>query len=139
MNRNKAVLLTEKIKQALQGIEELENISISYNASFSSSQMKLNMTIREIGDVKEQESLNLFLSKKYGFTQNIMGMEFVSPLSGLFKITEFKPRNRKYPIIGIRVIDGKQYKFTPKQVLSYIGGDKIVNRNANLTKLLDQI
>ena len=139
MNRDKALLLTEKIKQALQGIEELENISISYNGSFSSSQMKLSLTIFEKKTTDEAKSMNFLLSKKYGFTQNIIGMEFISPLSGLFKITEFKPRNRKYPIIGIRVIDGKQYKFTPKQVLSYIGGDKIVNRNANLTKLLDQI
>jgi hypothetical protein len=135
MNRDKAVKLTDKIKQALQGIEELENFSISYNGTFSSGQMKLNMTITEKNSEK-MESMNFELSKKYGFTQNIIGMEFVSPLSGLFKITEFKTRNRKYPILGIRVIDGKQYKFTPKQVLSYIGGDKIVNRNSNLSKLL---
>jgi hypothetical protein len=137
MNRDKAILLTDKIKKALQEIEELENISISYSGTFSSAQMKLNMTITEKVDSKKMDSVNFQLSRKYGFTQNIIGMEFISPLSGLFKITEFKTRNRKYPIIGIRVIDGKQYKFTPKQVLSYIGGDKIVNRNANLTKLLD--
>jgi len=137
MNRDKAIFLTDKIKKALQEIEELENISISYSGTFSSVQMKLNMTITEKVDSKKMDSMNLQLSRKYGFTQNIIGMEFVSPFSGLFKITGFKTRNRKYPIIGIRVIDGKQYKFTPKQVLSYIGGDKIVNRNANLTKLLD--
>jgi hypothetical protein len=95
MNRDKAVKLTDKIKQALQVIEELENISISYNGTFSSGQMKLNMTITEKNSEK-MESMNFELSKKYGFTQNIIGMEFVSPLSGLFKITEFKTRNRKY-------------------------------------------
>ena len=68
MNRDKAVKLTDKIKQALQGIEELENFSISYNGTFSSGQMKLNMTITEKNSEK-MESMNFELSKKYGFTQ----------------------------------------------------------------------
>lgn len=137
MDKKRVISLTNKIKKALEDIEISENISISYNTYFSKYEMKLNLNLSE--NNLERESLNLELSRKYGFTQNIVGMEFISPSSGLFRITGFKTRNRKYPILAIRVSDGSQYKFAPYQILSYIGGEKIVNRNANLDKLLDII
>jgi hypothetical protein len=76
------------------------------------------------------------LSKRFGFTQNIVGMTFEHRMLNTVKITHIKPRNRKYPIIGISSKDGKGYKFTKDQVKLYLGGDKLINRNANLDILL---
>lgn len=64
-------------------------------------------------------------------------MEFTCP-NGTFIVDGFKTRNRKYPIIATRKGDGSSWKFHPSNVLKYIGGNKIVNRNSNLTKLLGQ-
>jgi hypothetical protein len=75
------------------------------------------------------------LSKRIGFTQNIIGMKFTGK-SGEFTITDIKTRNRTYPVIGINKV-GKSYKFTIDQVKTYLGGDKLINRNTNLKKLLD--
>jgi hypothetical protein len=56
------------------------------------------------------------LSQRFGFTQNIVGMTFEHPRLTNVKITDIKPRNRKYPIIGYSTKDGKGYKFTKDQV-----------------------
>ena len=51
-------------------------------------------------------------------------------------IVDIKTRNRKYPILTIGS-NGKHYKHTVGQVKTLIGGDKIINRNANLDKILN--
>jgi hypothetical protein len=70
-----------------------------------------------------------------GFTQNIVGMKFISTTAGEVTITEIKTKSPKYKIIGVTK-DGRGFKFTIDQVKRYLGGDKIINRNANLDKLL---
>jgi hypothetical protein len=80
------------------------------------------------------ERYNELLSKRYGFTQNIIGMNFNHPSIGEVTISEFKTNNRKYPIIGKS--KSNLFKFTPDQIKKYLGGDKLINRNKNLEKLL---
>lgn len=137
INPTKISQVQDKIKKALEQIEKEEKIKISfgdikYNAAFYQSPMKVITLdkMEKVSDVYTQ------LSKKLGFTQNIIGMSFYSPVSGSVTITDIKPRNRKYPVIGEND-KGKSYKFTIFQVKRYIGGDKIINRNANLDKLLE--
>lgn len=135
MTREKALSISEKVKKALLEIEKEENITFDYKSlSFTSVSINMSISANEGGD--QQSEYNLKLSKKYGFSQNIIGMEFTS-MSGIFIIESFKTRNRKYPIIARRKIDGKQYKFHISSVLKYLGGHSIVNRNANLRELLD--
>lgn len=83
---------------------------------------------------KVQKSLEI-MSSKIGFTQNIIGMEFEHG-NNLYRIENIKLRNRKYPIIAVKKSNGVSYKFPPKLVKDLIGGDKIINRNANLDKLI---
>jgi len=135
MNREKVVSISEKIKLALSEISKSEGVEISLGGvSFNSVSFNTKLTVTEPNN-PETEKINLMLSKRYGFTQNIVGMEFVSP-SGTFIIDGFKTSNRKYPILATRN-DGKAYKFHPSQILKYIGGNTIVNRNANLRSLID--
>jgi hypothetical protein len=70
-----------------------------------------------------------------GFTQNIIGMQFTGT-NGVYEITEIKTRNRTYPVIAKSLSSGKSYKYSVNQIKSLIGGDKIINRNANLDKLV---
>lgn len=134
MNRDKVISISAKIKLALSEISKQEGIEISMSGiSFTSTSFSTKITGVE-KDNPEYDKVNLTLSKKYGFTQNIIGMEFTSP-SGTFIVDGFKTANRKYPILATRT-DGKSYKFHPSQILKYFGGHNIINRNANLKNLL---
>lgn len=134
MNREKVVSISEKIKLALSEISKSEGVEILMDGvSFNSVSFTTKLTVNEPNN-PETERINLMLSKRYGFVQNVIGMEFVSP-SGTFVINGFKTSNRKYPILATRS-DGKSYKFHPSQILKHIGGNSIINRNANLKKLI---
>lgn len=134
MNRDKVTSISEKIKLALSEISASEGVDISLGGiSFSSTSFSVKITGVE-KDNPENDRVNLILSRRYGFAQNIIGMEFTSP-SGTFIIDGFKTANRKYPILATRT-DGKMYKFHPSQILKYIGGHNVINRNANLKNLL---
>lgn len=134
MNRDKVTSISEKIKLALSEISASEGVDISLGGiSFSSTSFSVKITGVE-KDNPENERVNLILSRRYGFVQNIIGMEFTSP-SGTFIVDGFKTANRKYPILATRT-DGKMYKFHPSQILKYIGGHNVINRNANLKNLL---
>jgi hypothetical protein len=101
---------------------------------------KIEIVVDDVKKIKLSENSNLRISKSYGFTQNIVGMEFESTVRGIkknFKITGFKPQNRKYPIIAFETQSGSGYKFPIEEVKRKLGGDKIINRNANLEKLFE--
>ena len=86
--------------------------------------------------IKAAKVTNIYegICKRLGFTQNIIGMKFMSGKI-LMEIVDIKTRNRKYPILTTGS-NGKSYKHTVGQVKTLIGGDKIINRNANLDKIL---
>lgn len=58
--------------------------------------------------------------RKHCFKHNLkpsdLGRTFTNTRLERFTIAGLKPRNRKYPIIGQRTIDGKQFKFTSHAV-----------------------
>ena len=138
MTREKALLITTQIKELLGKLSETENLKLDIgNISFSTTQVNLKISLQEVDNPKIDVQ-NTLLSKKYGFTQNIVGMEFTSGLtSGNFKIVGFKTQNRKYPILAERVSDGQSFKFPASHILKYLGGNKLINREANLKNLLD--
>ena len=51
----------------------------------------------------------------YGLKEDDFGAEFHSN-GELFRITGFKPRARKYPVLAEKVRDGKTYKFPVERV-----------------------
>jgi hypothetical protein len=138
MNRDRAVSLVEKIKAQLEELGKQEGLKFDVNSvSFSSTSLSLKITSNETNtDNKALDLQNTILSKRFGFTQNIIGLEFTCS-NGDFIIEGFKTQNRKYPIIARRKSDGTSYKFHPSNVLKYLGGNKLVNRAKNLDNLLD--
>ena len=133
----KITAVQAKIKRAIAQIEKDENVTIkfgscSYNSAYYGT--KMTVTSNDKGDEKVN-SVYTNLSKQYGFTQNIIGMEFSTGSGTKHKITEFRTRAPKFPIITM-ASDGKSYKFTVDQAKRYLGGDKLINRTANLDKLV---
>lgn len=135
MDRQRVVKICNKIKQALDEISKSEGVKISMGSiSFSQTNFTTKITGSEVNG-PDVDKANLAISKRYGFTQNVVGMKFDTKF-GKFVIDGFKPTNRKYPVLATRIEDGKQYKFSPKSILNYLGGNNIINRRANLKNLL---
>lgn len=131
--------IQRKIKLAILQIQKEENVTISFGACrYNSESYRTTMTINTVGRGIEPTVLsdvaNLRMCKMLGFTQNIIGMDFIGT-NGTYKITEIKLRNRKYPVIATNSV-GKSYKFTTESIKRSLGGDKVINRNANLDKLV---
>ena len=136
IDANKIDKVQTKIKAALAQIEKDENIKISFGScSYNAAYYKSGMTVTSLENSEKVDNVFLNLSKRLGFTQNIIGMTFTGTTCGEITITDIKIKNFKYPIIGVTK-DGKGFKFTTDQVKRYLGGGKIINRNANLDKLL---
>lgn len=136
IDENKIKSIQDKIKKAIEVIEKEEKVKItfggcSYNKAYYTTSMKVMVT----GRSKEIDSVYLSLCKKLGFTQNIIGMEF-DGISGRYLIIDIKTRNRKYPVIAQCLTNGKQYKYSVSDIKRRMGGDQIINRNANIEKLL---
>jgi len=136
IDANKINRVQSKITAALAQIEKDENIKISFgNCSYNAAYYKSGMTVTSLENSEKVDNVFLKISQRLGFTQNIIGMTFTGTTCGEITITDIKLKNFKYPIIGTTK-GGKSYKFTTDQVKRYLGGDKIINRNANLDKLL---
>jgi hypothetical protein len=132
--------ISKKISDFLLSLRKEEGLITNLRSTTKVNGMHLDILLEEIEtDDTRNDFLDIEytkLSQRFGFTQNIVGMTFEHPRLTSVKITNIKPRNRKYPIIGYCKKDGKGYKFTKDQVKNYLGGDKLINRNANLDILL---
>lgn len=123
-----------KIKAAIAKIEKEENVSISfgsikYNSAYYSTSMKVSTTEKN----EKVNSVHESVCRRLGFTQNIIGMKFTGN-KGEMTIIEVRTKNRKYPVIAQGTVG--TFKYTVDQIKRLIGGDNIINRNANLEKLL---
>jgi hypothetical protein len=135
IDSKKIATVQDKIKKAIAQIERDEKVSITfgscrYNSAFYQTTMKVLTTAKTevVSDVYTT------ICKRLGFTQNIIGMKFNGP-SGLYEVVEIKTRNHKYPIIA-KTESGKMFKYSVIDFKRRIGGDPIINRNANIDKLL---
>jgi hypothetical protein len=127
--------IQDKIKKALAQIEKDENVKIEFG-TISYNVAKYTTTMSVVTTEKNDKIDKVFESvcKRLGFTQNIIGMRFHGT-NGIYEITDIKTKNRTYPVIALAT-NGNSYKFSVDHIKRLIGGDKIINRNANLDKLL---
>ncbi len=128
--------IQKKIKEAIAQIEKDENVKIEFG-TISYNPAKYTTTMSVVTTEKNERVDRIFESvcKRLGFTQNIIGMQFYGT-NGVYEITDIKTKNRKYPIIAKSLSSGDSFKFSSEHIKKLIGGDKIINRNANLDKLL---
>lgn len=137
INEAKINKIQNRIKQAIFQIELEENVkidfgTISYNKAFYTSKM----TIKTLEKTEAVGDVYKAICRRLGFTQNIIGMRFHGT-NGIYEIVDIKTKNRTYPIIAKSLTGVKMYKYSVNQIKSLIGGDKIINRNANLDKLIN--
>lgn len=138
INEVKIKKVQDRLKAAILQIEAEENVkidfgSISYNKAFYSSKM----TVKTLEKTEAVGDVYKAICRRLGFTQNIIGMRFHGT-NGIYEIVDIKTKNRTYPIIAKSLTGAKMYKYSVNQIKSLIGGDKIINRNANLDKLIGE-
>ena len=138
INEVKIRKVQDRLKAAILQIEAEENVkidfgSISYNKAFYSSKM----TVKTLEKTEAVGDVYKAICQRLGFTQNIIGMRF-NGTNGVYEIVDIKTKNRTYPIIAKQVSGIKTYKYSVDQIKRLIGGDKIINRNANLDKLIGE-
>ena len=101
---------------ALQEIGEQYGVTIAVGrGSYGGETGTLKLEIATLGENGEAESPAAKDFKAhaelFGLKATDLGRRFVSNGSE-FEISGLKPRNRKYPIIGTKVSDGKTFKFS---------------------------
>lgn len=136
INETKIKKVQDRIKAAILQIESEENVkidfgTISYNKAFYTSKM----TVKTLEKTEAVGDVYKAICRRLGFTQNIIGMRF-NGTNGVYEIVDIKTKNRTYPIIAKSLTGAKTYKYSVDQIKRLIGGDKIINRNANLDKLI---
>jgi hypothetical protein len=138
INEVKIRKVQDRLKAAILQIEAEENVKIdfgtvSYNKAFYTSKM----TVKTLEKTEAVGDVYKAICRRLGFTQNIIGMRF-NGTNGVYEIVDIKTKNRTYPIIAKQVSGIKTYKYSVDQIKRLIGGDKIINRNANLDKLIGE-
>ena len=135
INETKINSIQEKLKKAIALIEKEENVKIDFGSiSFNVAQYRSVMSVSSLDKSEKIEKVYESICKRLGFTQNIIGMKFDSNAM-IYEITDIKIKNRKYPVIA-KSPKGNSYKYSVEHIKRLIGGDKIINRNKNLDKLI---
>ena len=127
--------ISSKIDEFLKTLEKEEGVKITLEDVKGNNGLvhRYILNIREDSD--SVNSIYESLCKRIGFTQNVVGMKFHGK-NGIYEIIDIKPRNRSYPVIA-KASTGESYKYSVAHIKRLIGGDKIINRNANLDKLIN--
>ena len=60
----------------------------------------------------------------YGFSSSELHKEFTTGKGMKYKIVGLNPKARKYPIVCKNLEDGKDYVFTPENVMRYLYSEK---------------
>lgn len=125
-----------RIKAAIAKIEQEENVKVSFSSCrYNSAYYNTTMKVTTLEKNEKVKGVYESICKRLGFTQDIVGMRF-NGKNGIYEIIDIKTRNSKYPVIAKVLSTGAQYKYSVSQIKKLIGGDKIINRNANLDKLV---
>lgn len=127
--------ISSKIEEFLKTLEKEEGVKITIEDIRGNNGLVHRAIINIREDSEGVNSIYEALCRKIGFTQNVMGMRF-NGKNGVYEIVDIKPRNRSYPVIA-KASTGETYKYSVAHIKKLIGGDKIINRNANLDRLIN--
>ena len=138
ITREKVLQIQNKIKEAIAQIEKDENVKIDFGTlSFNPQKYSTSMTVSTTEKSDKVDSVLERTCKSVGFTQNVIGMSF-DFRGDKYEITDIKTKNRKYPVIAVENRTKKSYKFSVESIKKTLGGDKLINRNKNLDKLIGE-
>lgn len=115
MNRDKVKSVHDKINRALRQIEIEEGVSIKFSTCrYDNTKYTSRMEVHS-NDLRITESKFLTLSRKIGFSENIVGKSFSDNKGNTYTINDIKDRSPKYPVIA-SCSDGRSYKFTTADI-----------------------
>jgi hypothetical protein len=138
ITKEKVLQIQNKIKEAIAEIEKSENVKIDFGSlNFNPQKYTTSMTVSTTEKSDKVDSILERTCKSVGFTQNVIGMSFDFK-GDKYEITDIKTKNRKYPVIATETRTKKSYKFSVETIKKILGGDKLINRNKNLDKLIDE-
>lgn len=136
INEGKIKTVQDKIRLAISQIEKEENVKIEFGSvRYNVAQYSTQMSVKTLEKTEKVDNVFKSLCARLGFTQNIIGMKFES-MGGIYEIVDIQTKNRKYPIIAVSP-KGTRFKYSVPHIKKLIGGDKIINRHANLEKLIN--
>ena len=120
MTRSEVQILRNDLQEGLKEIF----FDTDWDAEVGSgtySDLKATFKVEIVDNANGDGRKQLFeeLAPLYGVDPSWYGVVF-STYHGTYKVTRIKPKNRKYPIIAESTEDGKPYKFSPKDIRSFI-------------------
>ena len=109
-------MIREALEPVLQGIGKQYGITLTVGrGAYGGETGTLKIELATLGENGEAESPAAKEFKQYadlfGLKATDLGRRFVSK-GNEFEISGLKPRNRKYPIIGTKLSDGRSFKFS---------------------------
>lgn len=120
ITRGTAALIQDRVKMALADIEQETGLKIEVDLNTIASEgMTLKVKASLDLPLEETDAGRAFiaLAGRYGLSASDLGRDFM--LGGdVFRLTGIKTSRPKYPLQGVRVKDGKDYKFTVGQFTS---------------------
>lgn len=117
-NRTNLKTFRDKLDKLLKEFSEENGVKASVgNFTFSDTEFRTQLTVASSNNPEEIEK-NKFAKEcfLFGLKEEDYGRSFET-YNGKYKITGFKPRSTKYPIIGTCLSTGKSYKF-PDSILT---------------------
>jgi hypothetical protein len=119
IGRTGAKLMRVEMKEALDKIGEVYGLAFSLGRiTFDDNSIRVTVEAGLTATPGEPKMAIDFRTHcfKHNLNPSDLGRVFTNTKLERFTIAGLKPRNRKYPIIGQRVSDGKQFKFTSHAV-----------------------
>jgi hypothetical protein len=105
-----------KVRDFINSLESQYGITVSKNsATYTDGSLNLRINCVVTED-KRDEGVLTINEQKYDLEAQIHGLPprgtvFTSPYGDSYIIKEWIPRGRKYQVSGVRVSDGKKFKF----------------------------
>lgn len=114
--------LSDEIQNELQKIADkygLQSIKVG-SGSFDATTFKCQVVVKlDPTNSPEAQEMNKNYSKMLGYSDNIVGLKFMSG-GKEFEITSIEINRPKYPIVAKSAVDGKLYKFQGNKKLNFL-------------------
>jgi len=128
--------IKKEIDKAISDItkrEGLEYLISEHSSNVLSCNINIELSLSK--NVGKNYEIQRMLCRKVGFTQNVIGMSFTDRFGHKRTISNIKPRNSIYPVITSCDSD-RNLKYSVSMIKKELGGDKMINRNANLEQMI---
>lgn len=121
MDRTRAGELAEDIVAALQPLAAELGLQIrARGGRFTRTSAAIKLECAELSDgVAQTQERDDFkaMCHAYGLKPEDLDAAFITDAEGEFRITGLAPSRRRYPVIAVRVPDGKAFKFGAETVV----------------------